>query len=344
MSVQQLRIGVLGAGHLGKIHLKCIASGSAWQLMGFFDPDPAQARAAAEATGAKAFASREELFDACDAIDIVTPTSFHFEEAKAALNAGKHVFIEKPVTVTLEEAEALLALEKETGLAVQVGHVERFNPALLAAEQQPLQPLFIEAHRLAMFNPRGTDVSIVLDLMIHEIDLALHLVKSPLIAVSASGVAVVSETPDIANARLEFANGCVANLTASRISLKAMRKMRLFQPDSYVSIDFLNKKTDVFRLSEPGESHFPMAMELELGGSKGRKVISFEQSKVEEVNAIERELQEFAKAAMGLQQPAVSLHDGAEALRVALWVLADIEKKRERSPLAGQQLPTIETN
>ena len=336
MSNLPLRIGVLGAGHLGKIHLKCIQSGGAWQLAGFYDPDPQSAAAAAEATGATAFPTREALFAATDAIDIVTPTTAHHEAARAALQAGKHVFIEKPVTTTLEQAEDLLALAATANRTVQVGHVERFNPAFLAAQKEGIQPLFIEAHRMAMFNPRGTDVSIVLDLMIHDIDIVLHLVPSELIAVSASGVAVVSETPDIANARLEFANGCVANLTASRISLKAMRKMRLFQPDSYLAIDFLKKKTDRFRLSNPGENHLPMAMEIDLGGAKGHKVISFEQGKVDDVNAIELELKCFAEAIRTNTPPPVTLRDGYEALRVAHWVLADMERKRQMSPLATQ--------
>lgn len=187
------------------------------------------------------FQTPQELFAAVDVVDIVTPTTTHFEMAAQAIRAGKHFFIEKPITRTVEEAEELIKLAQEFKVKAQVGHVERFNPALLALEDMELNPMFIEAHRLAVFNPRGTDVSVILDLMIHDLDIVLSIVKSEVKFISASGVAVASETPDIANARIEFENGCVANLTASRISLKQMRKVRLFQKDAYISLDFLEK-------------------------------------------------------------------------------------------------------
>ena len=237
-----LKIGVLGVGHLGKIHLKCIEMASAhYDLVGFLILDQFTRQKVVEAFGIPAFESAEELMDVVDVVDIVTPTVAHFDLASAAIRRGKHIFIEKPLTHTLEEAEELIRLSQEYGVKVQVGHVERFNPALMALEDMPLEPMFIEAHRLAQFNPRGTDVSVILDLMIHDLDIILSLVRSEVKFISASGVAVVSDTPDISNARIEFENGCVANLTASRISLKQMRKVRFFQKDAYISLDSWRK-------------------------------------------------------------------------------------------------------
>ena len=238
-----LKIGVLGVGHLGRIHLKCIELVDELELVGFFDPNEKNASTALKNHKIQRFDSLEDLIAAVDMVDIVTPTTTHFRLAKKSIEAGKHVFIEKPVTNTISEAEELLSLAKEMNVKVQVGHVERFNPAFLSLKDTDLKPMFIEAHRLAMFNPRGTDVSVVLDLMIHDLDIVLSLVDSEVKGVHASGVNVVSDSPDIANVRLEFENGCVANLTASRISMKQMRKVRLFQPDAYISLDFLEKNT-----------------------------------------------------------------------------------------------------
>ena len=221
-----LKIGLLGAGHLGKIHLKCIQMVDQYNLIGFYDPDDQNAKIAEETYGIKRWKDLDDLLESVDVIDIVTPTITHFELAKKAIQYGKHVFIEKPLTHTMNEAKELLQLSKDAGLKIQVGHVERFNPAFLALEGTPLNPMFIEAHRLALFNPRGTDVSVILDLMIHDLDLVLSLVDSEVKHISASGVSVVSNTPDISNARIEFENGAVANLTASRISMKQMRKLR----------------------------------------------------------------------------------------------------------------------
>ena len=230
-----LKIGVLGAGHLGKIHIRQIRELSAvYDLQGFFDPDATNAAAVSEEFGIRAFGSMEELIAAVDVVDVVTPTINHFECANKALRMSKHVFIEKPLANTVQEARDLMRLAKEADVKVQVGHVERFNPAFISASPYLAQPMFIETHRLAQFNPRGTDVSVVLDLMIHDIDIVLSVVKSSVKKISTSGVAVVSDTPDIANARIEFDNGCVANLTASRISLKNMRKSRFLQKDAYI--------------------------------------------------------------------------------------------------------------
>lgn len=324
-----MRYGVFGAGHLGKIHLRCIAESAELELVGFYDPDPTQAEAVATALGTRAFPDPESLIEACDIIDIVTPTITHFALAQQALEAGRHVFIEKPVTNTIEEAEALIALKNRHGLQVQVGHVERFNPAFLALGNRKIDPRFIEAHRLATFNPRGTDVSVVLDLMIHDLDILLTLVPAPITQISANGVTVVSDTPDICNARITFANGCVANLTASRISLKQMRKMRLFQQDAYISLDFLERQASLLRLfHETPEEGTPS---FELDTPKGRKWITMETPEMAPVNAIRMELESFARAIREGQRPAVPLEDGLEALRVAYMILDQVRQNESHA-------------
>lgn len=318
----KLKIGVLGAGHLGKIHLTCINQlQSHYQLAGFYDPNPETARAVAETLGYHRFTSIEELVEAVDVVDIVTPTLSHYDCAVTALNHAKHFFIEKPITKTLDEAAELIERSKKLGIKAQVGHVERFNPAYLASTPFIDSPMFIEGHRLAEFNPRGTDVSVVMDLMIHDIDVVLSMVKSPIKNISASGVAVISETADICNARLEFENGCVANLTASRISMKNMRKMRLFQRDAYITIDFLKKVSEVVRMDNvSADAEDPFAMILDLpNGNKKR--IYFENPKVEPNNAILEELKSLAFAIVNNETPKVTLHDGYNALIVANQIM-----------------------
>lgn len=313
-----LKIGVLGAGHLGKIHIRQIRELSAvYDLQGFFDPDATNAAAVSEEFGIHAFGSMEELIAAVDVVDVVTPTINHFECANKALRMSKHVFIEKPLANTVQEARDLMRLAKEADVKVQVGHVERFNPAFISASPYLAQPMFIETHRLAQFNPRGTDVSVVLDLMIHDIDIVLSVVKSSVKKISTSGVAVVSDTPDIANARIEFDNGCVANLTASRISLKNMRKSRFFQKDAYISVDFLKKSTEVVRLKEVEGTPDPLAVILDLGEEKPSKQIWFENPAVDDSNAIREELRTFAQAIIEDKKPQVTIEDGFEALHVA---------------------------
>ena len=316
-----LKIGVIGAGHLGKIHLRLLKEIPAAELVGFHDHHPGIAEKVSADFGVKYFASPEELIAACDAVDIVTPTVSHFELASLAIRKNKHVFIEKPITTTVAEAEELVKMVEERNLKAQIGHVERFNPAFLAAAEYLNQPMFIETHRLAEFNPRGTDVSVVHDLMIHDIDVVLSVVKSEVKNVSASGVAVVSDTPDIANARIEFENGCVANLTSSGISLKNMRKSRFFQRDAYISVDFLKKKTEVVRLKsvigEPG----PLDLVIDLGKDKGSKQIYFDNIKIEEGNAIKMELELFIQSVLNDTPPPVSANDGRRALEVAHQVM-----------------------
>lgn len=315
-----LKAGVLGAGHLGKIHLRLLQQSEKYELVGFYDPIAENAAAVSEEFGYKAFDSIEELIAAVDVVDIVTPTLSHFDCAKQALESGKHIFIEKPITKTYEEAMLLRGLAKEHKVRGQVGHVERFNPAFTAVKEAINNPMFIETHRLAEFNPRGTDVPVVLDLMIHDIDIILSVVKSKVKNIQASGISVISDTPDIANARLEFENGCVANLTASRISLKNMRKSRFFQKDAYISVDFLTKKSELVRMHDAPENPDEFAMILQ--NAEGvKKQIYFENPTVEPNNAILDELESFAEAIANNRTPEVSLQQGAEALQVALQII-----------------------
>jgi predicted dehydrogenase len=322
--MNNLKIGVLGAGHLGKIHLKLLAETEGYDLVGFFDPDPEQVAFAIEQFGVKAFESVDQLIDEVDVVDVVTPTLSHYECASKSLRCSKHVFIEKPVTNTLEEAESLMKLAMEANVKVQVGHVERFNPAFIAGRPFLTNPMFIESHRLAQFNPRGTDVPVVMDLMIHDLDIILSIVDSSVKRISASGVAVVSTTPDIANARIEFANGCVANVTASRISLKNMRKTRFFQHDAYVAIDFLKKKAEVVRLDDKGTEPAANDLFIELPDNEKRK-INFEFPPVEETNAIQEELRSFRKCIEENGQPAVTIQDGYNALHVAHQIVEKLQ-------------------
>lgn len=317
-----LKAGVLGAGHLGKIHLKLLQQSQHYELVGFYDASPEVRNSVQKTYGYPAFNSEEALIAACDMVDIVTPTSYHFEGAKKVIEAGKHLFIEKPITHKLEEAQELIRLAKKHNILGQVGHVERFNPAFTAVKEAIQSPMFIETHRLAEFNPRGTDVPVVLDLMIHDIDAILSVVDSPVKKVSASGVTVISATPDIANARIEFENGCVANLTASRISLKNMRKSRFFQKDAYISVDFLEKKVEVVKMQDAPEETDEFAMILQ--NAEGiKKQIYFDNPEVASNNAILDELDAFAKAIKENLTPIVSLEAGTNALRVAKMIIAD---------------------
>ncbi|HEV7230658.1 MAG TPA: Gfo/Idh/MocA family oxidoreductase [Bacteroidia bacterium] len=316
-----LKIGVLGAGHLGKIHLKLLKDIAGFEVIGFFDTSSEVSQAVESELNIKAFRSYDELMEHADAIDVVTPTLHHYESASRAIKRSKHVFIEKPLTNTLEEAKSLLSLSKEADVKVQVGHVERYNPAFIAARPYCAQPMFIESHRLAQFNQRGTDVSVVLDLMIHDIDIVLSLVRSSIKRISASGVAVVSDTPDIANARIEFDNGCVANLTSSRISMKNMRKTRFFQRDAYISVDFLEKQVNITRLRNEEKPDDPFAITLDLGEDKKKKQLYFESPVVAPLNAIKRELEDFYSAIVNDTEPPVNIDDGYKAMDVAFKII-----------------------
>lgn len=325
------KIGVLGAGHLGKIHLKCIRQITNYELVGFYDPDKDTAQKVSEEFGLPAFASIEALMDAVDVVDIVTPTIAHFSCAAEALRRHKHVFIEKPIVATPDEARQLIELARHAGVKVQVGHVERFNPAFLAVKDVIRNPMFIETHRLAHFNPRGTDVPVVLDLMVHDIDILLSVVDSEVTSVSASGVAVVSNTPDITNARIGFANGCVANLTASRISLKNMRKSRFFQKDAYINVDFLDKTAEIVRMTDAEKAKDdPFAMLIDLGNGKGMRQISFERPTVLPTNAIQAELESFYEAVVNNKTPMVTIEDGFKVLLVAYQILEKIAENNRQ--------------
>ncbi|WP_306352515.1 Gfo/Idh/MocA family protein [Flavobacterium sp. '19STA2R22 D10 B1'] len=320
-----LKVGVLGAGHLGKIHLRLLKQSEKYDLVGFYDPNQENALKVAQEFGYTNFSSISELIEAVDVVDIVTPTLSHYECAKEAIKAGKHVFLEKPISNTVAEAEEIIALAKQYNVKGQVGHVERFNPAFKATKDMIENPMFIETHRLAEFNPRGTDVPVVLDLMIHDIDAILSVVNSKVKSINASGVSVISDTPDIANARIEFENGCVANLTSSRISLKNMRKSRFFQRDAYISVDFLEKICEVVKMKDAPE--VPGDFDMILQNAEGvKKQIYFDNPSVEPNNAILDELESFADAINNNTTPVVTLEQATEALRVAYQIIDCFKK------------------
>ena len=325
-----LKIGLVGAGHLGKIHLKLIQDLPIWTLKGFHDIDEKAIQSVIQKWDIPHYEDLDKLIEEVDALSIVTPTLHHFEIAQKAIKAGKHVFIEKPLTHTLPEAQQLIELAKKHQVIGQVGHVERFNPAYLAVKEQINTPLFIETHRLAQFNPRGTDVSVVLDLMIHDLDIILKSVNANIEEVQASGVALISKQPDIANARLTFDNGCVANVTASRLSLKNMRKMRLFQQEAYLSIDFLKKQAEVTKLSKQKNEAMP-SFELNIGENQEKKYISFEVPAIPTVNAIQKELECFAESILNGTTVEVSLEDGYKALELAQRISKQVQQNLERN-------------
>ncbi|USL95659.1 Gfo/Idh/MocA family oxidoreductase [Riemerella anatipestifer] len=315
-----INAGLVGAGHLGKIHLRLLQQSEKYNLVGFYDADTENGKRLEAEFGYKYYPNFEDLLNDIEMLDIVTPTLFHYDYAQKAIDHGKHFFIEKPVTQTLEQAEDIIRRCTEKGIKAQVGHVERYNPAFIATKPYIQNPMFIEIHRLAEFNPRGTDVSVVLDLMIHDLDILLSLVKSKVKNIHASGVCIVSKTPDITNARIEFENGCVANLTTSRISMKAMRKSRFFQKDAYISVDFLEKKAEVIRMKDAPEN--PSDFDMIIENAEGEKSqIIFEYPNIQPNNAILDELESFAEAITNNKEVEVSLQDGTEALRVALEIM-----------------------
>ncbi|MFZ9718976.1 MAG: Gfo/Idh/MocA family protein [Chitinophagaceae bacterium] len=322
-----LNIGIIGVGHLGKFHLNNWLKIANVHVTGFFDPNDVTASEVAEQYKIKRFSSLDELIDSCDAVDIIAPTDQHFALCEQALRKGKHLFVEKPMCATMEEAHTLVKLVKEANVKLQVGHVERFNPAFLALNKQELNPMFIEVHRLAQFNPRGTEVSVVLDLMIHDIDIILHLVKSDVKSIHANGVSVITDTPDIANVRIEFNNGCVANVTSSRISMKKMRKIRLFQKDAYIGIDLLEKKTEIIRMKTDADDQ---AFHFDVETGKGKRTIAVINPDITENNAIQIELESFRDAILNNQPIAVSEVDGLRAMEVAHQILEKIERNAMR--------------
>src|ERR1043165_108198 len=320
-----VRIGVFGVGHLGKIHVRLLKEIAGYEVVGFYDPDDKNAHKAETEFEIKRFDTPEKLLKSCDAIDIVSPTPTHFQIAKDAIKKAKHIFIEKPLSSTVKEAKEIVELVDEAGVKAMVGHVERFNPAILSLNKKDIKPMFIEVHRLAEFNPRGTDGSVVMDLMIHDIDIILSLVKANVKRISASGVAILSKSPDIANARIEFDNGCVANITASRISVKSMRKMRIFQPGAYISMDFSKKKSDVFRIDDkkPVDDGETNHFEIDLADNS-KKYITYETVEKKDVNAIKMELELFHKSITQNKPVPVSMLDGYNAMHVAQNILDKI--------------------
>ncbi len=317
-----LKLCIFGVVHLGKFHLNNWKEISGVELVGFYDPDDVSAQEVSEKYQLPRFLDADTLMGLCDAIDVIAPTPFHFDLCEKAIKKGKHVFVEKPLANTMDEARELVKLAKESNVKMQVGHVERFNPAYLATKDIELNPMFIEVHRLAQFNPRGTEVSVILDLMIHDIDIILSLVKSDVKAISASGVAVMTDTPDIANVRIEFNNGCVVNLTSSRISMKRMRKMRVFQKDAYIGIDFLNKKTEIIKLKTPKDLE---AFSFDLDTPNGKKTIAILNPVIPEVNAIKMELEKFRDAIVNNTPTIVSEVDGYRAMDIAHQILSKIK-------------------
>lgn len=332
MTDGRITVGVVGVGHLGRLHTMQLREVPEARLVGIYDRDASRAAAVGGEFDVPVFADLDDLLAVVDAVSIVTPTTDHFETARRALAAGCHLFIEKPITPTLAEADALIDLARAAGRKVQVGHIERFNPAILALEPLNINPLFIEAHRMANFNPRGTDVAVVMDLMIHDIDLILSFVKSPVVQVDASGMSVISPTEDMANCRLQFENGCVANVTASRISARKMRKMRFFQPNAYISVDFLEGMSEVYYLERDdwrvGEGNLAFSLgQIELGAEK--KEIRYTRLEKADVNPLRHELQRFCRAVLEDREPPVTAEDGRRALRVAQRILESIEAHTE---------------
>jgi len=316
-----LKVGIFGVGHLGKFHISNWKEIEGVKIVGFFDPNNDNANEVINTHGLKRFSDEEKLIEACDIIDVITPTDLHYEVCMMAIRKGKHVFVEKPLAHTLQEGKDLVNMVREAGVKMQVGHVERFNPAYLALKELNLNPMFIEVHRLAQFNPRGTEVSVILDLMIHDIDIILSLVKSDVKSISASGVAVITDTPDIANVRIEFNNGCVANLTSSRISMKKMRKVRLFQKDAYIGIDLLEKKTEIIKLKQPEDID---VFSFDIDTPNGKKTIAIANPSIEPLNAIKLELESFVDAIVNNKPTVVSEIDGYLAMEVAHKILDKI--------------------
>lgn len=326
--MDKLKIGVIGAGHLGKLHTKMFSGIKNCELVGIYDINEANARAAGNEFKVKAFEDLETLLDALDAVSIAVTTSAHYEVAKKCIERGIHVFIEKPITSTIDEAEKLVKLASDKKLTLQVGHIERFNPALVSLEKYIVNPLFIQSDRLSQFNPRGTDVAVVLDLMIHDIDVILSLIKSEVKRIDANGVPVVSDNVDIANARIQFENGAVANVTASRISQKKMRKMRIWQRDNYTALDFVTGASEMYRLqplSEEVTSGVPFG---EIGVGEKKKRLLYEQPEVKEINALKYELELFVNSVIESSRPVVSGEDGLRALKVANEIIKKIEESK----------------
>lgn len=328
--MEKLKIGVIGTGHLGKLHVKMFKQITECEVAGIYDSNSQTAAEVAREFNIKAFENLDNLLNLIQAASIAVSTTAHYEIAKKCLEKGIHVFVEKPITANIPEAEELVQLSSDQKLNLQVGHIERFNPAIISLEKFIIEPMFIQTDRLAQFNPRGTDVAVVLDLMIHDIDIILSLIKSEVKKIDANGVAVVSDSLDIANARIEFENGAVANVTASRISQKKMRKMRIFQKDAYISIDFMTGVSEVYRLLPVDQNTESTTMSFgEIGIGEKRKRLIYEQPEIKEVNALKYELELFVKSILYKTHPVVSGMDGLRALKVAQIIMKKIEESQK---------------
>ncbi len=326
--MERIKVGVIGTGHLGKLHTKMFKGIENCELVGVYDSNSPVAESVANEFKVNSFPNEETLLKSVEAVSIAVTTTAHFEVAKKCLENGIHIFVEKPITSTIEEAEKLVKLATDKKLNLQVGHIERFNPALVSLEKYISNPVFVQSDRLAQFNPRGTDVAVVLDLMIHDIDIILSFIKSGVKRIDANGVAVVSDNIDIANARIQFENGAVANVTASRISQKKMRKMRIFQRDHYIALDFVTGVSEVYRLSSSDENVVSGISFGEIGVGDKKKKLVYEQPQVKEINALEYELQLFVNSVLNKTRPIVSGEDGLRALKVADEIINKIEESR----------------
>jgi predicted dehydrogenase len=331
----KVKAGVVGVGHLGDHHARTLSQIPDAELVGINDIEQEKGKKAAEKYKTRYFEKLDDLLEETDAISLVVPTSAHFSLAQVILERGKDLLIEKPITETVEQAEKLIELAQKKNLILQVGHIERFNPAFKVIEKQRPDPKFIESHRLAQFNPRGTDVAVILDLMIHDIDLILSLVRSPIKQIEAVGVAVIAESEDICNARLTFENGCVANVTASRISARALRKMRLFQKDSYISLDFLQKSVEIYKLVEVGQLSQEEKEKKSVVGNipveKAGKTIIYERPEIADEDMLTAEIKSFLNAVHTRTSPFVTGEDGKNALEVALKIKEKAEKHKNWS-------------
>ncbi len=326
---ERIKIGVIGVGHLGQTHARLLKQVKTADLVGVYDVDRTKAENIAAELGVKAFGSVDELAQSTEAVSIVAPTSVHYELAARLMKAGRHCFIEKPVTASVKEAEEICAIADRENVKVQVGHIERFNPAVLALSHLKLEPMFVECHRLAQFKPRGIDVAVVLDLMVHDIDLILNFIKSSVTSIDASGVGVISDTVDIANARIKFANGAVANLTSSRISQHPMRKMRMFQRDGYISIDFAEGIAEVYRATKP-ELGVPSGLNLgTIGIGDAARVVTYEQPEAPQVNSLKMELELFLQSVLADTPTVVSAHEALKVMVVADSIVKQIEESKK---------------
>jgi predicted dehydrogenase len=329
MNSTKVKIGVVGVGHLGRWHVQQLKLIPEADLVGIYDIDSKKSKQIAKEFHTEIFSTAKKLISECDAVSIVTPTTSHYNYAVQAFEAGKHVFIEKPITATVEQGEEIVDLAESKKLILQVGHIERFNPAILALENITINPLFIESHRLSNFNPRGTDVAVVLDLMIHDIDLILSFIHSPVDSIDASGVSIISPTEDIANCRLNFKNGAVANVTASRISTRKMRKMRFFQPNAYISVDFLEGAAEVYRLTDPGASieGNDLAFSLgKMGEGENTREIRYTRYEKKDINPLNYELSLFIRSIQSNIPPVIDGRQGVRALEVAKAILQNIDE------------------